>query len=65
MGTEILGFLPSQNRLGMGGMICGRLRQPAMQNLGVEVAGATQGTRDGGGGTGKGVVQDDEGESKG
>ena len=65
MDNEVLGFLPSQIRLGMGGMICGRLRQPAMRSLGVEGAGATQGTRDGGGGTGKGVVQDDEGENKG
>ena len=65
MGTEVLGFLPFQNRLGVGGMKCGRLRQPGMRNLGGGWAGATQETRDDGGGTGKGVVQDDEGESRG
>ena len=65
MGTEVLGFLPFQNQLGMGGMICGRLQQPAMRSLGVEGAGATQGTRGYEGGTRKEVVQDDEGESMG
>ena len=65
-GTGVLGNHPFQNRLGMGGMICGRLRQPVMRSLGVEGAGATQGTREYGGGTGKGMVQEGgDGESMG
>ena len=60
MGTEVLGNLPFQNLLEMGDMKCGHLRQPDMRSLEGEWAGATQGTRDGGGGTGKEVVQDDE-----
>ena len=45
-------------QLETGGMIFGRLRQPAMRSLGGEWAGATQGT-------GQGMVQeDDEGESR-
>ena len=47
-------------------MICGCLRQPAMRSLGGEWAGATQETMDDGGGTGQGMVQeDDEGVNKG
>ena len=65
MGTEGLGNLPFQNQLEMGGMICGRLRQPAMQCLGEGWAGARWETRDDGGGTRQGMVQeDDEGENK-
>ena len=59
-GTEVLGNLPFQNLLEMGGMKCGRLRQPGMRSLEGEWAGATPGTRDDEGGTRKGVVQDDE-----
>ena len=45
---------------------CGRLRQPGMRSLGGGWAGATQETREYGGGTGKGMVQEGgEGESKG
>ena len=45
---------------------CGHLRQPGMQNLEGEWAGATQETRDDEGGTRQGMVQgDDEGVSKG
>ena len=65
MGTEVLGNLPFQNLLEMGGMKCGRLRQPGMRNLEEEQAGARQGTRGYEGGTGKEVVPDDEGESMG
>ena len=61
MGTEVLGNLPFQNLLEMGDMKCGRLRQPGMRSLEEGWAGATQGIRDGGGGTRKEVVQDDEG----
>ena len=61
MGTEVLGILPFQNQLEMGGMICGRLRQPAMRSLEGEWGGATQETRNDGGGTRQGMVQDDEG----
>ena len=44
---------------------CGRLRQPDMRNLGEEWVEATQETRDDGGGTRQGMVQeDDEGENK-
>ena len=60
MGTEVLGNLPFQNLLEMGDMKCGHLRQPGMRSLGGGWAGATQGTRDGGVETRKGVVQDDE-----
>ena len=66
MGTEVLGNLPFQNLLEMGGVRCGRLRQPGMQNLGGGWAGATQETREYEGGTGKGMVQEGgEGESMG
>ena len=65
MGTEVLGILPFQNLLEMGDMKCGRLRQPGMRSLEGEWAGATQGTRDGGRGTRKEVVQGNEGESMG
>ena len=64
MGTEVLGILPFQNQLEMGGMRCGRLRQPVIRSLEEEWAGATQGTRDCGGGTRREVVQDDEGENR-
>ena len=65
MGTEVLKILPFQDQLEMGGMICGCLWQPAMRCLGEEWVGATQGTRGDGGGTGQGMVQeDDEGESR-
>ena len=49
----------------MGGMKCGRLRQPVMQCLEGEWAATKQETRNDGGGTRQGMVQeDDEGESK-
>ena len=57
MGIEVLGNLPFQNQLEMGGVRCGCLRQPGMQNLGGGWAEATQETRDDGGGTGKGMVK--------
>ena len=53
MGTEVLGNLPFQNQLEMGGMICGHLRQPAMRCLGKGWAGARWETRDDGGGQGR------------
>ena len=65
MGTEVLGNLPFQNLLEMGDMKCGRLRQPGMQSLEEEQAGARQGTRGYEGGTRKEVVQDDEGGNRG
>ena len=44
---------------------CGHLWQPGMQHLEEEWAGATQETKDDGGGTRQGMVQgDNEGESR-
>ena len=66
MGNEVLvrGNVPPL--LGMVDGKYGRLRQPGMRNLGGGWAGATQETRDDGGGTGKGMVQEGgEGESMG
>ena len=65
MGTEVLGNLPFQNLLEMGGMKCGCLWQPAMRCLGegwsattMELWGTGRGTRQ------ERVKEDDEGENK-
>ena len=66
MGTEVLGNLPFQNLLEMGGMRCGRLWKPAMQCLEGEWAATTMVLQGTGGGTRQEKVQeDDEGESMG
>ena len=63
-GYRSSGNLPYQNRLEMGDMICGRLRQPAMRYLGGGWAGAKLETRDEGRGTRQGMVQHGEGGNK-
>ena len=66
MGNEALAMESVLRLLEMVDGKCGHLRQPGMQNLEGERAGATQETRDDGGGTRQGMVQgDNEGESKG
>ena len=66
MGTKVLGNLPFQNLLQMGGMRCGHLRQPAMRCLEGEWAATTMVLQGTGGGTRQGRVQeDDEGVSMG
>ena len=65
MGNEALVTESVLCLLEMVGRRCGRLRQPGMRHLGVGWAGARQGTMGCGGGTGKEVVQNDEGVNKG
>ena len=61
MGNEVLARGNVPRLLGMVDGKCGRLRQPGTRNLEEGWAGATQETRDDGGGTRQGMVQDDEG----
>ena len=61
MGNEALATKSILHLLEMVGRRCGHLWQPGMRRLGVGWAGARQETMDCGGGTGKEVVQDNEG----
>ena len=63
MGNEALATESVLCLLEMGDGKCGHLRQLGMQYLEGEGAEARQGTRNNGGGTRQGVVQDDEEES--
>ena len=66
MGNEALATESILRLLEMVGGKCGHLWQPGMRILEGEWAGATQETMDDGGGTGQGMVQeDDEGVNKG
>ena len=60
MGNEALAMESVLRLLEMVDEKCGHLWQPGMRNLEGEWAGATQETKDDGGGTRKEMVQDNE-----